>query len=115
MLKDPSKEATQRSDAPGKNIDYRLAEKFFTEKAIQIKSKDLLMNDELREKTINKILNSDDFKRDFSNASLEVKEKLLKVPGEKVLGSMIKQYGKSKEINAPGKVNSKKDPAMNMG
>lgn len=113
-LKDLSKEASQRSGAPGKNIDYRLAEKIYTAKAIQIKSKDLLMNDDIREKMIRDILNSDEFKRDFGGASAEAKEKMLKIPGDKVINSMMKHYGKSKEIISPENVNSKDKPAMKM-
>ena len=111
-LKDLSKEATQKSDTPGKNIDYRLAEKIFTAKAIQIKNKELLMNDNLRDTMIKDILNSEEFKRDIAGASPEAKEKLLKVPGDKVIKNMMKKYSKHKEIKAPEKVNSKDKPAM---
>ncbi len=98
-LKDLSKEASERKNTPGEDINYRLAEKLYTANAIKKGDKNALLNDEVRSRGIHNVLTSKRFIRDFINIPEEGKLKLLKISGEKVLDSMMQAYNKDVKLS----------------
>ena len=84
-LSDIMKEARKKNPEPGKNLDYRLAEKLFTASAVQSKNQNLLLYADVRERTISSIMESKAFKNEMASLNEQEKMTQLKTPGAKYL------------------------------
>ena len=84
-LSDVLKDAQKKNPEPGKNLDYRLAEKLFTASAIQSKNQNLLLYADVRERTISSIMESREFRSEMASLSEQEKMTQLKTSGARYL------------------------------
>ncbi len=87
-FKDLAAEIKAKNYNPGKNYDYRIAEKIVTAGIIKMKKPELLMNEAYRTTCIEKTLNSEAFKAHMAAMTSEDKLNVLKTPGKSVLKSL---------------------------
>jgi len=87
-LKDIRNSITEKNVFPGKDYDYRLAEKIFTAAAVKANNHTALKSETIRSQTIEKIMSSPDFQRVQDLTDIQ-KEQMLKVSGSKVLKNMF--------------------------
>ena len=84
-LSDVLRDARKRNPAPGKDLNYRLAEKLFTASAIKSGNQKLLLHEDVRERTIAAIMESKEFRDETAALSNDEKLRQLKTPGAQYL------------------------------
>lgn len=104
-FRDLAKEMERESVEPGKNLDYRIAEKLVSAGCIQMKRGDLLMNDEYRTTCIQNTLDDPAFKESMRHYDEAGKMNILKMSGKsaiRLLGNHAETaHGEVQAENAP--------------
>ena len=87
-FKDLANEMAAQNTNPGKNMDYRIAEKLFSAAIVKLPNgSHLLMDEKFRSTTIKNMLDSQSFKNELNSHKEEGKDwkmELLKTPGKKL-------------------------------